>query len=71
MAPDFLKSVIFLLCKHNLFILFICISFGLACLHVCIPGIHRGQMRSWDPLDLEVQTSVTCPASTAPIFFSL
>jgi hypothetical protein len=39
-------------------------------MHVCIPGIHRGQMRSWDLLYLEVQTAVTCHAGAAPIIFS-
>ena len=65
MPPDFLKRVIFSYLK--IFILFLCISLGQACMHVCIPGIHKRQMRSWDLLDLEVQSVVTCHAGAAPI----
>ena len=46
--------------KKDLFILCVCF----ACMHVCrvryIPGALRGQKRSLDPLELELQTVVNC-----------
>jgi hypothetical protein len=51
MPPDFLKRVIFSYLK--IFILFLCISLGQACMHVCILGIRRGQMWSQNPLEVQ------------------
>jgi hypothetical protein len=40
-------------------------------MHVYIPGIHRCQKKSCDPLDLEVEMFLRCHAGAAPIIFSL